>query len=550
MLSILFNWLYIGVTVFCLGSGFSALSGILFGYKLKRMDSVLMAGIIIATIYAQIFSLFAGVGITANLVLIVGCAIIFFICRKSMISFIKSCWTSYSISKRILLFALIVLWAYFTSRGYIHLDSDLYHAQSIRWIEEYGVVPGQGNLHGRFAYNSSSFALSALYSMRFFSDESIHAVSGFFALLLSITALDITKSWKGRKFILSDYARVAAVYYLTTIADEVVSPASDYVIMCMIFFIVIKWLDCLADEEDSAVITPYALLCVACVYAITLKLTAGVILILLLKPAYELLRQKKWRDIFLYLGMGLIVAVPWFDRTVMISGWLLYPFPALDLFDVDWKMSAELIKVDAAQISTWGKALYNSAMADAPVNVWFPNWFSTTLSGTEKILILGDFVCILVYVLGLIWTFFKKKWGNLDKLLVLGAVICSYLFWQFSAPLIRYGYAYVLLVIFLVAGWIIISIGKQKIIYYAVLLYGLYKAAVLGDYITNSYLVECYIYQQDYGEYEMVSYKIGDFIFYVPAEGVLQGDDYFPSTPTVSDAVPRGDSIEKGFRYQ
>ena len=73
MLSILFNWLYIGVTVFCLGSGFSALSGILFGYKLKRMDSVLMAGIIIATIYAQIFSLFAGVGITANLVLIVGC---------------------------------------------------------------------------------------------------------------------------------------------------------------------------------------------------------------------------------------------------------------------------------------------------------------------------------------------------------------------------------------------------------------------------------------------------------------------------------------------
>ena len=387
-------------------------------------------------------------------------------------------------------------------------------------------------------------------SMRFFSDESIHAVSGFFALLLSITALDITKSWKGRKFILSDYARVAAVYYLTTIADEVVSPASDYVIMCMIFFIVIKWLDCLADEEDSAVITPYALLCVACVYAITLKLTAGVILILLLKPAYELLRQKKWRDIFLYLGMGLIVAVPWFARTVMISGWLLYPFPALDLFDVDWKMSAELIKVDAAQISTWGKALYNSAMADAPVNVWFPNWFSTTLSGTEKILILGDFVCILVYVLGLIWTFFKKKWGNLDKLLVLGAVICSYLFWQFSAPLIRYGYAYVLLVAFLVIGWLIISIEKNKIVYYAVILYGIYKAVVLGDYITNSYLVECYIYQQDYGEYEMMPYQIGEFTFYTPAEGDLQGDDYFPATPTMSEAVPRGDRIEDGFRFQ
>ncbi len=550
MLSILFNWLYIGVTVFCLGSGFSALSGRLFGYKLKRMDSVLMAGIIIATVYAQFFSLFTGVGIVANLVLIAGCAIIFFICRKFMISFIKHCWTSYSISKKILLFVIIVLWAYFTSRGYIHFDSDLYHAQSIRWIEEYGVVPGQGNLHGRFAYNSSSFALSALYSMRIFSDESIHAVSGFFALLISVTALDLSKNWKSCKFNLSDYARVASVYYLTTIADEVVSPASDYIIMCMIFFIVIKWLDCLADEKSSTAIAPYALLCVACVYAITLKLTAGVILVLLIKPAYELLKQKKWRDIFLYLGMGLIVAVPWFARTVIISGWLLYPFPALDLFDVDWKMSAELIKVDAAQISTWGKALYNSAMVDTPVTVWFSNWFSTTLSGTEKLLILGDFVCILLYVLGLIWTFLKKRWENLDKLLVIGAVICSYLFWQFSAPLIRYGYAYVLLVAFLVIGWLIISIEKNKIVYYAVILYGIYKAVILGDYITNSYLVECYIYQQDYGEYEMVPYKIGEFTFYVPMEGGLQGDDYFPSTPTISDAVPRGDRIEDGFRFQ
>ena len=70
MLAILLNWSYIGITAFCLGSGFSVLSGKLFRYGLKRLDSVLMAGLVIATVYAQIFSLFAGVGLLANVILV------------------------------------------------------------------------------------------------------------------------------------------------------------------------------------------------------------------------------------------------------------------------------------------------------------------------------------------------------------------------------------------------------------------------------------------------------------------------------------------------
>ncbi|EMO63800.1 hypothetical protein LEP1GSC133_1179, partial [Leptospira borgpetersenii serovar Pomona str. 200901868] len=33
-------------------------------------------------------------------------------------------------------------------------DSGLYHIQSIKWIQEYSVVPGLANLHGRFGFNS------------------------------------------------------------------------------------------------------------------------------------------------------------------------------------------------------------------------------------------------------------------------------------------------------------------------------------------------------------------------------------------------------------
>lgn len=38
-----------------------------------------------------------------------------------------------------------------------HHNTDLYHVQSIRWIEEYGIAPGLGNLHYHLAYNSAFF---------------------------------------------------------------------------------------------------------------------------------------------------------------------------------------------------------------------------------------------------------------------------------------------------------------------------------------------------------------------------------------------------------
>ncbi len=550
MLMTIITWLYAGTTVLLLGFGLDAFTDKVLHYRIKNPDSMLMAGVIAATVYAQIFSLFYRVSLAANLVMLLICTGIF-LCRfQRIIQTVRQWKNETHKSTKILIAVLFLLWAYFTSRGFIHIDSDLYHAQSIRWIEEYGVVPGLGNLHERFAYNSSVFALSALFSMKFILGESMHTISGLFALLLSITALDITKSWKRRKFTLPDYARCAAIYYLTTIVDDVVSPASDYAIMCMVFWIVIKWLDCL-EEKRSEDIAPYALLCVAGVYALTLKLTAGLILILVIKPAYMLIKQKKWKDTCVYLILGLITAIPWFARTVVISGWLLYPFPALDLFQVDWKMNADLIAVDAAQITAWGRALYNITLLDTPVVEWIGNWFSTTLFGTEQLLILGNVVCVFLYIIILITTLIKRRWNNLDYVLVLGAVLSSYLFWQFSAPLMRYGYAYVLLLDFLTAGWLIKHIGKEKLIYYVILLFGVYKVFMLGEEISKTYFFkECYIYQQDYGVYEMEPYEIDGVTFYKPVSGALHGYEYFPSSPTQASIELRGDGLEDGFRIK
>ena len=519
MLTVLLNWLYISFTAICLGIGFAAFTNNRLHYQIRTADSILAIGLVIATVYAQIWSLFYKVGITANLILLIVCMISFCYGRREAQYLLQIQRKSCSVIRGIGIMMLILVWAYCTSRGYMHYDSDLYHAQSIRWIEEYGIVKGLGNIHVRFAYNSSFFALSALYSMPYIFGQSMHSVNGLMALILSIEAFRIVDAWKRRKLLLSDFARAAALFYLTLIYGEIMAPASDYAIMCTVFYIIIKWLARSESKQEADIVTPYALLCVAGVYAVSLKLTAGLILLLTIKPAIILIRQKRWKEIILYLCMGVGVITPWFIRTVWISGYLLYPFPALDLFSVDWKIPAQAAALDAAEIKTWGRGLNNASLVNLPMAEWFPKWFGGTLPMLGKLFIAADILCLTIGVFIII-------------------VAASYIFWQVSAPLLRYGYAYVLLVIALTGGmlWAICFRTKQagnrpgmldRGLCILLLMLGLVKIYSLGSYMIGQSTLPYYVNQQDYGSYELDSYQVNGVTFYYPVSGDRVGYIHF-----------------------
>ena len=545
MVSVLCNWIYILFTTTCLGYGFSKLVNKKLNYQIKKFESLIAIGLVIATVYAQFFSLFYKVGLIANIALVSICIFICIVFRKDFYNDIRNHFANTSVAKRIIILFLIVFWAYFSSRGYMHYDSDLYHAQSIRWIEEYGVIKGLGNVHNRLAYNSSFFAVSALYSMKFLVGQSLHSINGFMTLLLSISVLDIMDSVKRKRFILSDYIRIATIYYLTVICDEIVSPASDFAIMCTIFYIVIKWVDLLEKKEKD--IAPYALLCVGGVYAVSLKLTAGLVLILLIKPAYRLIKEKKVKEIFIYISMGFIVILPWVIRNVIISGYLIYPFPELDIFSFAWKIDPNFAAKDAVEIKVWGRGLYDVALVDMPVWQWFENWFKSSLSGTEKLIILADIVCLVIALIITVYVFVKKKWEHLDYLLVELMIICSYGFWQLSAPLIRYGYAYALILIVLTLGFIKMHIGFDKIVYYGIIILGIVKLLILLKYAHGFWYFGNYLWQKDYGIYETESYEIEGEIFYYPALGDQIGYEPFPAVSQKKELEFIGDEIRDGF---
>lgn len=565
MVSVVLIWIYMSITSFTVGYGVLRLMTRHFPYQVKNGDAYLLCGLACVTVYAQFFSLFSGVGLPANGLLCVVCAGILWWERKDLGGLFSRYLTG---GRMVCVLALFLLFAYGTSRGMIHYDTGLYHAQSIRWIEEYGIVKGLGNLHCRLAYNSASFALSALYSMAFLGGRSFHCCAGFLAFVLAVICLETGASLRAGRLRCSDFARVMCVYYLVNIFDEMVSPASDYFMVLLAFYIVIRWLDLLESGEQT--VLPYALLCVLGVFLMTVKLSAALILLLTIYPAYYLLRGKRWGEASLYLGLGIVTALPYFIRNVVISGWLVYPFTQLDLFSVSWKIPKGVADYDAREIQVWGRGYRDVSLFDMPMREWLPAWFRG-LAGSDRLFVIAaafSVFVLLVIAVGMAFRWWRRQWG---LLLLQGTVAASFVFWLCTSPLMRYGCVYVYLTPAVVLGGVyeaFLSAGSDEkrrggsrrlvqdgmvgrivklcgVAAVSVLL--VYKALALGREIAVSYENAYWVLQKDYENYETLSYEIEGVTFYYPAEGDQVGYESFPSSPAKAEISFLGEGLADGF---
>lgn len=562
MLVILINWLYIGITAFLVGYAILGLFGRLFEYKVRNIVSYFLAGLAGVTVYAQLFSLFSGVGLVANILLCLFCLGTILYYRHSLRDMARDAMTMFATQKwRMPVYSiLILLMAYGTSRGYMHFDTSLYHAQSIRWIEEYGVVPGLGNLQSRFGYNSASFALTALYSMKGIFGQSLHTTAGFFALLSSIIALDLRSVFLDKRIRLSDFARIGLVFYLSVIFSEMMSPASDYYAMLLLFDILILWLceDEYQKEKDISNPTPYGLLCVLMVYAVTVKFSVAPLLLLVIKPAAMLLAKKDWKQIIIFLLTGFGTALPFFVRNVIISGWLIYPSTILDLFAVDWKIPKGQADYDAAEIGVYGKGMTDVMLKDTPLMEWFPPWF-VNLKSLEKLFFLMTVLALVIGIIYVVHILARRKKEDYGFSFVFIVFTVSGFFWFLSAPLIRYGYAYLVALPLITFGFVYLKLlghktlrlhadKMHKVFVIVLVLFLATRVKGLAEDIVRTYKEPYYLMQTDYEDGEAVMQEVNGVTFYVPTDRALIGYHKFPSSLLVWPIELRGDSIEDGFR--
>jgi hypothetical protein len=550
----------------------------IYPYHIRFRESYLLTGIIAVTLYAELFSLFGGVGLWANLLLLVICLFIAVPHIRQYGAEGFRHWMAMLSTKSFWLYlGVFLLLAFGTSHGIMHYDTGLYHAQAIHWIETFGAVKGLGNLHLRLAYNSAAFPLSALYSFSFLGGQSYHVMAGYFALLLAWQCVDLKNLRRRKRPTVPDAARLVAIYYLFTIYDEIVSPASDYFVITMVCYIIIQWLDLDYEHEKSAV--PYAFLSMAAVYAVTLKLSAAPVLLLAAKPVVMMLQSKRKeyrKTFFCCLILGILTAVPFLIRNVILSGWLIYPFTAIDLFNVSWKIPKGTAQYDAREIAVYGRGYTDVTKYTEPFARWFPGWFSG-IGRLNQVMLITDAVVLLIVVASLIvyMTAMSHHAGKIqekskviflnhhrmvtmgDFLFVEVVLYAQLFFWLLSSPLIRYGSIFILfpavLMLYRIGTYGYHRLGEHAaaVVYGAlvclILLFLAYKSVrVLLPEIKSLKVRELAV-QQDYPEFDVNSYQIDGITFYYPVTGDQTGYQPFPSSPVKAGVRLRGRSLADGF---
>lgn len=559
MLIVLLNWLYIFFITQLIGLGFYKLLNKFLKCNITcKLSHTIICGIVIVTVYAQFFSIFHKVGLLANIILLIISFLILIFYKKECFILVKQLKNTLFTWEGVLYLGLLLCIAFFTSRGQIHTDTNMYHAQAIRWYEEYGVVKGLANLQWHFAYNSSYFGFAALFSMAFLGGQSLHCTTGFITAILCIWSLHHLKDFFSHTRHITDMCCIGILFYALVNITGCISPASDYATMFMALYLIARWAEVIESETKD--ITAYCLLSILAVYVFTLKLSAGLLVLLVIYPAFFLIKEKRLKEIITYLVLGLLTLLPFLIRNVIISGWLLYPFPALDLFSFDWKLPIQYVNIDSAQIKVWARCLYDTSLIDTTFSEWLPIWWESQ-ERYSQMLIITNLLAIVLDIIIVLHTILRKKKLDWNLVLLNIVTILSAVAWLFLAAFIRYGLAFLLAIPMLALGmWLQKEESSfYKLISGCIIFIMFFTLTPYWDhyfnddllFIKQNLLEPYYIMQKDYDHSEMQTFHMNGVTIYNPKEGETTGYNYFPASSysyMIRCTELRGNDIKDGFR--
>lgn len=444
---------------------------------------------------------------------------------------------------------------YIAAAGSPTYDVGLYHAQSIRWIEYYPVVPGLANLHSRLGFNSALFLLAAYWGFVALGQH-LYQVPGLIIMIctacycLHLVIAPATPfrfaTFVAAGFLLYVLLRPAFLIWIASPATDV--PSAD--VMWVVFLMVARrielgWL----PDAGWEVIT----ILVLSLFAASIKLSAAPVLLLSL---FALWRTRSSLTAGRWAAAGVLAALvvlPWLARNITLTGYLLYPFDRLAISSLPWTVPAVNVEQLSLLITAYARnpgQLVGVTAAQA-ISQWLPAWFRS-LDLADRLLV--DGACLLPLWL-VISAIARKEVAGLIRLYVpmYVANALGITFWFVQAPTPRFGYG-VLVPAFLLgpvallgslAGWRRLTdrwlqTGSQALV----------AAALLVNIVQVSPRSWAHYARliRPYPVAETRTVELDGHAIQMPLAGDQCWYRAFPCTPELQPGLAfRGDRIEDGF---
>jgi hypothetical protein len=313
-------------------------------------------------------------------------------------------------------------------------DTESYHAQSIQWIRKYAVVPGLGNIHGRLAFNSMFFVISGLFTFQI-KDILIFPVNGIAYIVLVIKLLILYKKenvpgsgWKEVFYIM-----IILISFLVFIPN-LNSPSPDIICAILIIYAFTMVMN-IAEEWGQTNSVRIILLNLLVFSCITFKISSVFLVLLLI----FLINKDILKRSIISIVIGILVITPFIIRNYYLSGYVIYPFPSLDIFNTDWKIPVNDVIAMKTEIAGFAKVSTISAfdVGKMRFSEWLLPWFKL-LDSVSKILVVMNLFSVITVILML----FKKEYFLVRIQLI---ILLNLLFWFIMAPDPRFAYGFIFL---------------------------------------------------------------------------------------------------------
>ncbi|EJO69190.1 putative membrane protein [Leptospira kirschneri serovar Grippotyphosa str. RM52] len=402
--------------------------------KFQFTDRVLV-GLSVTNTLVSFVSLFLPITVSVLYIFLLFCSVFLYFERENLKSLAFD-WIRKSIVF-IITFPFLLSALIFSLNPPFAYDSGLYHIQSIKWIQEYSVVPGLANLHGRFGFNPNIFTIFALTSLKEIFKQEIFSVNFLVYSLLVLHSINrIYKILKQEGFTNSFLLNSIVLFLVLEQFMSLSSPTPDLISIVLPLYILTN----LPKNENHSKLNleNYFASIILSVYTISVKLSTVplCILILLLMIRYKFDRKK----LSIVISIMFLILLPWLIRNVILSGYLIYPFPAIDIFNFDWKVPLNAVVSEKLSITGWARNPGEGYKEAAQMKFWewFPIWWSS-ISKLNRLFIVISFVSpIFIFI----YSLFKKVKIDFQTFAILFTSWMGAIFWILLAPDIRFGKAF------------------------------------------------------------------------------------------------------------
>jgi len=327
MLLVILSWCYLFAIALNLGLASSRFLKL----QLKNTATLLFTGLFSVAILAGIWAIFGRIHWEFQLALLLLNGLILLWNRHNVGEYLGAFYLEFqSISKpkKLLLGLLVLTYALICSVPAYFPDNEIYYLQTIKWLNEYGLVKGLANLHLFFGQTSGWHILQSAFSFSFLG-LGLHTLNGFCLLVANWYAISNTENPKTAVFI--PIANILLFPFIAVASPDLAVVAIGFVI----FHLFLEAFDrCSAAQFHTVVLL--------CLFVVYIKITAAPILLLpffLWIHHFKVLAKKvAFGYVTALLVFGLLVV-----KNVLLTGYPLFPLLAFqDTFQLDYALPPEI----------------------------------------------------------------------------------------------------------------------------------------------------------------------------------------------------------------